>query len=414
MREHPSLLSGSSLTSFLVEPHSAATLALEALHKQVLPFLLRRLKEDVLHDLPPKIIQDYYCNLSDVQKQLYDDFSHSQAIADVGDVVSTGGGGKGQTHVFQSLQYLRKLCNHPCLVAQEADYSRIAAKVQATGGTAGAKGLRDLENAPKLQALRCVGFLRQPCQTINANHQKRDRQILTDCGIGGGPLAATATSESDDLSAMPQHRVLIFCQLKTMLDVIESDLFRAHMPSLSYMRMDGSTEPSKRHGVVQRFNADPSIDVLLLTTQVGGLGLNLTSADTVIFVEHDWNPQKDLQAMDRAHRLGQKKVVNVYRLITRGTLEEKIMGLQRFKLNIANSVVTQQNAGLESMNTSDVLDLFKISTGEEQAAERKRQAEQANTDGPVSQKSLLEGLEDLPAADEYDGLGMDAFLGSLR
>lgn len=111
-----------------------------------------------------------------------------------------------------------------------------------------------------------------------------------------------------------------------MLDVIEADLFRSHMPSLSYMRMDGSTDPSKRHGVVQTFNSDPSIDVLLLTTQVGGLGLNLTGADTVIFVEHDWNPMKDLQAMDRAHRLGQKKVVNVYRLITKGTLEEKIMG----------------------------------------------------------------------------------------
>lgn len=75
-----------------------------------------------------------------------------------------------------------------------------------------------------------------------------------------------------------------------------------------------------------RFNSDPSIDVLLLTTQVGGLGLNLTGADTVIFVEHDWNPMKDLQAMDRAHRIGQRKVVNVYRLITRSTLEEKIMG----------------------------------------------------------------------------------------
>lgn len=85
-----------------------------------------------------------------------------------------------------------------------------------------------------------------------------------------------------------------------------------------------------------RFNNDPSIDVLLLTTQVGGLGLNLTGADTVIFVEHDWNPMKDLQAMDRAHRIGQRKVVNVYRLITRGTLEEKIMGyeLSRFIVTV--------------------------------------------------------------------------------
>ena len=80
------------------------------------------------------------------------------------------------------------------------------------------------------------------------------------------------------------------------------------------------------HLLRYRFNADPTIDVLLLTTSIGGLGLNLTGADTVIFVEHDWNPAKDIQAMDRAHRIGQKRVVNVYRLITRGTLEEKIMG----------------------------------------------------------------------------------------
>ena len=70
------------------------------------------------------------------------------------------------------------------------------------------------------------------------------------------------------------------------------------------------------------------------------MGLNLTGADTVIFVEHDWNPMKDLQAMDRAHRIGQKKVVNVYRLITRNTVEEKILGLQKFKLKTANSGIT--------------------------------------------------------------------------
>lgn len=82
---------------------------------------------------------------------------------------------------------------------------------------------------------------------------------------------------------------------------------------------------ASRQGIVNRFNEDPSIDVLLIMTKIGGLGLNLTGADTVIFVEHDWNPSTDLQAMDRAHRIGQKKVVNVYRLITRGTVEEKIM-----------------------------------------------------------------------------------------
>jgi len=114
--------------------------------------------------------------------------------------------------------------------------------------------------------------------------------------------------------------------MKDMINMIETDLFQALMPSVTYMRLDGTTDPNKRHAIVQTFNSDPSIDCLLLTTQVGGLGLTLTGADTVIFVEHDWNPMKDLQAMDRAHRLGQKKVVNVYRLVTRGTLEEKIMG----------------------------------------------------------------------------------------
>eukprot|EP00227_Mantoniella_beaufortii_P012046 CAMPEP_0197588466 /NCGR_PEP_ID=MMETSP1326-20131121/9742_1 /TAXON_ID=1155430 /ORGANISM="Genus nov. species nov., Strain RCC2288" /LENGTH=115 /DNA_ID=CAMNT_0043153295 /DNA_START=21 /DNA_END=365 /DNA_ORIENTATION=- len=111
---------------------------------------------------------------------------------------------------------------------------------------------------------------------------------------------------------------------------------------VTWLRLDGSVPPTQRFDVVRKFNADPSIDVLLLTTHVGGLGLNLTSADTVVFLEHDWNPQKDLQAMDRAHRLGQRRTVNVYRLLTRGTLEEKIMSLQRFKLDVANAVINSE------------------------------------------------------------------------
>jgi TATA-binding protein-associated factor len=146
-------------------------------------------------------------------------------------------------------------------------------------------------------------------------------QLLLDCGIGANPEEG-----NDVVPTVAPHRALIFAQLKPMLDIIEEDLFKKLMPNVTYMRLDGSVEASKRHDIVQKFNQDPSIDVLLLTTHVGGLGLNLTGADTVIFVEHDWNPMKDLQAMDRAHRLGQKRVVNVYRLITRGTLEEKIMG----------------------------------------------------------------------------------------
>ena len=87
------------------------------------------------------------------------------------------------------------------------------------------------------------------------------------------------------------------------VDVIEQDLFKQHMPTVSYLRMDGSVPAGQRQGIVDKFNDDPTIDVLLLSTHVGGLGLNLTGADTVIFVEHDWNPMKDRQAMDRAHRI---------------------------------------------------------------------------------------------------------------
>lgn len=205
--------------------------------------------------------------------------------------------------------------------------------------------LADIEHSAKLPALK---------------------QLLLDCGIGQSstqqqqPQTATrntanaATESQQQSQLVSQHRALIFCQLKAMLDIVENDLLRAHLPTVTYLRLDGSVPAAQRHSVVARFNADPSIDVLLLTTQVGGLGLNLTGADTVIFVEHDWNPMKDLQAMDRAHRIGQKKVVNVYRLITRQTVEEKIMGLQKFKLLTANTIISTENASLETMRTEQV------------------------------------------------------------
>ena len=115
--------------------------------------------------------------------------------------------------------------------------------------------------------------------------------MLTDCGVGVVPADVKdqdVTPEAAE-AAISQHRVLIFCQMKQMLDIIETDLFRTLMPTVTYMRLDGTTDSTKRHAIVETFNADPSIDCLLLTTHVGGPGLTLTGADTVIFVEHDWN-----------------------------------------------------------------------------------------------------------------------------
>lgn len=281
----------------------AGALAVEALHKQVLPFLLRRLKEEVLNDLPPKILQNYYCDLSDLQRKLFQDF-----IKKEGDKVKSLAGSAdtaGKQHIFQALQYMRKLCNSPAMVFKEShpQYEALTAQLAKEKTT-----LRDPIHAPKLGALR---------------------DLLVDCGIGAedADKAEKGVKIKDELPepAVSQHRALIFCQMKEMLDMVETEVLRKMLPSVQSLRLDGSVEANKRQDIVNRFNSDPSYDVLLLTTSVGGLGLNLTGADTVIFVEHDWNPQKDMQAMDRAHRIGQKKVVNVYRIVTRGTLEEKIL-----------------------------------------------------------------------------------------
>ncbi|KAK9320427.1 hypothetical protein V1517DRAFT_348194 [Lipomyces orientalis] len=378
----------------------AGALALEALHKQVLPFLLRRLKEDVLSDLPPKIIQDYYCDLSDLQKQLYEDFAKKQKKSVQTEVSSTGK--ENKQHIFQALQYMRKLCDHPALVLnpKHPQYDKVTRQLAAEK-----RPLRDIAHAPKLGALHA---------------------LLLDCGIGTNDATTSSITAavSEDLAAgvISQHRALIFCQLKEMLDIIEHDVFQKLLPTVSYMRLDGSTDARKRQDIVQTFNADPSIDVLLLTTHVGGLGLNLTGADTVIFVEHDWNPMKDLQAMDRAHRIGQKKVVNVYRLITRNTVEEKIMGLQRFKLNIASTIVNQQNAGLSTMDTDQILDLFNID-GDSAAVTTTRHAATADEDmvdeqGQIIKKgdrSAVHGLSDLWDEKEYEEeYNLDSFIQSLK
>lgn len=129
----------------------SAALALDALHKQVLPFLLRRLKEDVLSDLPPKIIQDYYCDLSDLQKLLYEDFSKSDALEKVQTSVQDTGKSGEKQHVFQSLQYLRKLCNHPALVLKDNKEAIAAAFKQLKGAD---QDLSSITHAPKLEALR--------------------------------------------------------------------------------------------------------------------------------------------------------------------------------------------------------------------------------------------------------------------
>ncbi|XP_019852330.1 PREDICTED: TATA-binding protein-associated factor 172 isoform X2 [Amphimedon queenslandica] len=408
---HPIVLSRDAKSSS--KEQEAGALAMEALHRQVLPFLLRRMKEDVLQDLPPKIIQDYHCDLSPLQVLLYEDFAQSRAKQNVEDTVYEGTAGAddseppekkkkksnpAQGHVFQALQYLRKVCNHPLLVVNKDHplYDNVMKFLNKDNTT-----LHDITHSAKLLALK---------------------QLLNECGIGTNDVDSLSDACIDGGgSVVSQHRVLLFCQYKTILDIIERDLLKVHMPSVTYLRLDGSVPPKDRHDLVHRFNMDPSIDLLLLTTHVGGLGLNLTGADTVIFFEHDWNPTKDLQAMDRAHRIGQKRVVNVYRLITRGTLEEKIMSLQKFKLNIANTVVTQENNSLLSMNTSDFLDLFQLGEGKGAASSSTAPSTGGSLEAGIGGigggglKSILDNLPDLWDDNQYDTeYNIENFMNSLK
>ncbi|PGH30169.1 TATA-binding protein-associated factor [[Emmonsia] crescens] len=375
----------------------AGALAIEALHKQVLPFLLRRLKEEVLNDLPPKIIQNYYCDLSDLQRKLLEDFTKKEQ-KDIAKIVGSTDK-EAKQHIFQALQYMRRLCNSPALVVKETHkrYDEIQKSLAVKNSH-----IRDVAHAPKLTALR---------------------DLLVDCGIGVDP--STEGELDTGASYVSPHRALVFCQMKEMLDIVQNDVLKKLLPSVQYLRLDGSVEATKRQNIVNQFNTDPSYDVLLLTTSVGGLGLNLTGADTVIFVEHDWNPQKDIQAMDRAHRIGQKKVVNVYRLITRGTLEEKILNLQRFKIDVASTVVNQQNAGLGTMDTDQLLDLFNLGETAEGAEKPSQdggvggnEIDMVDIDGEVKEKGKKGWLDDLGELwderqyqEEYN---LDSFLATMK
>ena len=343
----------------------ASILALQSLHKQVMPFILRRTKDQVLKDLPPKIIQDVTCEQSKLQAALLKDFDGKSLEEGLKNLQGSTSDNKG--HVFQSLHFLRKVCSHPIMVLDEnneAHREAVEASLGKGAATEWNQAMRriasGLEHSPKLSALK---------------------ELLNDCGIGVDEDVAGL--ESVDAG----HRVLIFAQTKAMLDLVVSAVLNPM--HVSHLRIDGDVDAVERFNVVQKFNADPTIEVMLLTTSVGGLGLNLTTADTVIFMEHDWNPQKDLQAMDRAHRIGQTKCVSVYRLLVAGTIEESIMSLQRFKLDVAAAVVNADNMSMKEMDTGSLLDLF----GDDREGKKGAAAEK---------KGLAAMLAELPSLEETD------------
>lgn len=135
--------------------------------------------------------------------------------------------------------------------------------------------------------------------------------------------------------------MLLYSQMTRMMDVLEDYL---NFRKLSYLRLDGSTPLAERRNMVHDYQTRPDLFVFLMSTRAGGLGINLTSADTVIFYDSDWNPTVDAQAMDRTHRVGQTKPVTVYRLITKDTIEQRILERARVKAKIQAIVIAGQES----------------------------------------------------------------------
>jgi TATA-binding protein-associated factor len=214
-----------------------------------------------------------------------------------------------------------------------------------------------------------------------------------------------------------------------MLDAVERGLLAVHFPGVGYGRLEGSTPAQARGAIAARFNSDPQQRVLLLTTGAGGLGLNLTGADTVVFLDHDWNPSRDAQAQDRAHRLGQTRAVTVYRILAQGTVEEAVMGQQTWKLGVAGAIVGRANGSLAGgVGTAPILEFLgggarapppaqqqqpqlapgskRVRSGGGQAAAAAASAAAAAAASAQAQEEAAEAREVARAAEEAAALAM--------
>ena len=263
------------------------------LKETISPYLLRRLKCDVLPQMPKKTEEVLFCALTSEQREMYQLFL-------------TGGEMKmvrnGKRKLLFAIDYLRKVCNHPDLITHPQTFM--------AGQRWMTNMLKDAANGSQASPLveRCLN---------------RSGKIVV-----LGQLLKVWKSQ--------KHKVLVFCQTQQMLNIVEVAL--RHWEH-SYMRMDGSTNVRQRTEMIDQFNSNPNIFAFILTTHVGGLGLNLTGADHVVLVDPDWNPAVDEQARERVLRIGQKHAVTIYRLITAGTIEEKVYHRQLFKNFLKNSVL---------------------------------------------------------------------------
>ncbi|XP_069481555.1 chromodomain-helicase-DNA-binding protein 1 [Ambystoma mexicanum] len=257
-----------------------------SLHRELEPFLLRRVKKDVEKSLPAKVEQILRIEMSALQKQYYKWILTRNYKA-------LSKGSKGSTSGFLNVMMeLKKCCNHCYLIKPPEDHE-----------------LYDRQESLQL-LIRSSGKL-----------------ILLD------KLLVRLRERG--------NRVLIFSQMVRMLDILAEYL---KYRQFSFQRLDGSIKGELRKQALDHFNAEGSEDFcFLLSTRAGGLGINLASADTVVIFDSDWNPQNDLQAQARAHRIGQKKQVNIYRLVTKGSVEEDIIERAKKKMVLDHLVIQRMD-----------------------------------------------------------------------
>ena len=277
---------------------------LEYLHAKVLPFIMRREKKDVLKDLPPKIIQDYDCEMTDFQRRLYDIFTENElgflpiensetaSRNEIGSEnlkidVRTDFRPEEKRNVLKTLNSLRKIVNHPFLVENDPLYANAITRAKKQMTKAQKQGYFLLSG--KFVALE---------------------RILESLGF-----------EPNDVSSciLNANKMIIFSRLVASCEMIVQYLKR-FFPFIKSLHLSSQLSLKDRANMVEEFNLDKTCKVIIMTPKIGGLGLNLASANIVLMFDHDFNPMNDLQAMDRAHRLGQKKCVNVFRLVTQSEI----------------------------------------------------------------------------------------------
>ncbi|KAF5292024.1 hypothetical protein FQA39_LY14141 [Lamprigera yunnana] len=198
------------------------------------------------------------------------------------------------------------------------------------------------------------------------------------------------------------HRALIFTQMTKMLDVLEAFLnFHGHI----YLRLDGSTKVDQRQILMERFNSNTRIFAFILSTRSGGIGVNLTGADTVIFYDSDWNPTMDAQAQDRCHRIGQTRDVHIYRLVSERTIEENILKKANQKRLLGDLAIEGGNFTTAYFKSSTIQDLFNIDSNEESAVSRMSEVIQMNKDR--DKQVIIESTDPsvLTANDDKNAMG---------